>query len=71
MHNKDSKTLKSAKRMFLAASAFVPMLFNGCAQTGTASKQSYVPSANPAMYHYNPATHDFETRWPFGPANYH
>jgi hypothetical protein len=68
MHNKDSKTLKSAKRMFLAALAFVPMLFNGCAQTGTASN---VSSANPAMYHYNPGTRDFETRWPFGPANYH
>jgi hypothetical protein len=71
MHKTNFKTLKSTKRMFLAALAFVPMLFNGCAQTGTASKQSNVSSANPAMYNYNPGTRDFETRWPFGPANYH
>jgi hypothetical protein len=71
MHETNFKTLKSTKRMFLMALALVPMLFNGCAQTGTASKQSNVGSANPAMYNYNPATRDFETRWPFGPANYH
>jgi hypothetical protein len=71
MRKTNFKTLKSAKRMFLAALAMVPMLLNGCAQTGTASKQSNVSSANPAMYNYNPATRDFETRWPFGPANYH
>jgi hypothetical protein len=71
MHNTNLKTLRAANRMLLAALAFVPMLLNGCAQTGTASNQSNTASANPAMYHYNPGTRDFETRWPFGPANYH
>jgi PBP1b-binding outer membrane lipoprotein LpoB len=71
MDKTNFKTLKIAQRIPLAALAFLPMLFNGCAQTGTASKQSNVPSANPALYNYNPASRDFETRWPFGPANYH
>jgi hypothetical protein len=71
MDNTNFKTLKTAHRILLAALAFLPMLFSGCAQTGAASKQSNVASANPAMYNYNPGTRDFETRWPFGPANYH
>jgi hypothetical protein len=70
MHKTNFKTLQSTKLMFLAL-AFVPTLLNGCAQSGTASKQSNTASANPAMYNYNPGTRDFETRWPFGPANYH
>jgi hypothetical protein len=70
MQKTSFKTIKSAKRMFSAASVFVPMLFNGCAQTSTAANQSHTASANPAMYHYNPGTRDFETRWPFGPGNY-
>jgi hypothetical protein len=71
MQSTKFKTLDPMKRIFLTALAFLPVLFGGCAQTGTASKQSNTASANPAMYHYNPGTRDFETRWPFGPANYH
>jgi hypothetical protein len=72
MHNTNFKRLKTAQRISLVALAFLPMLLSGCAQTGTAStKQSNTASANPAMYNYNPGTRDFETRWPFGPANYH
>ena len=70
MDKTNFKTLKSTKLMFLAL-AFVTTLLHGCAQSGTASKQSNTASANPAMYNYNPGTRDFETRWPFGPANYH
>ncbi len=70
MHNTNLKTLKFVKRTFLAALTFPPILFSGCAQSGRTGNQS-IPADNPAMYHYNPATRGFETRWPFGPANYH
>jgi hypothetical protein len=71
MQKTNFKPFRSARRIFLAALAFVPMLLNGCAQIGTASNQSNSALDNPAMYHYNPGTRGFETRWPFGPANYH
>lgn len=72
MHRKSFKRLLS-KRNLLSAVALGPLLLSGCAHTGAggAANRQTVPSANPAMYGYNPGTHDFETRWPFGPANYH
>ena len=71
MQKTNFKALQCAKLMFLVMLAFMPMLFQGCAQTGTASSRSNTASANPAMYNYNPSSRAFETRWPFGPANYH
>jgi len=70
MHNTKFKTFTFVKRTSLAALAFAPVLFCGCAQTGKTANRSN-SLGNPAMYNYNPGTRDFETRWPFGPANYH
>jgi hypothetical protein len=71
MHSTNLKCLLS-KRNFLAALVVGPLLVSGCAHTGggTVGRQR-IPSANPARYTYNPGSRDFETRWPFGPANYH
>jgi hypothetical protein len=71
MHSTNLKCLRS-KRNYLAALVVGPLLVSGCAHTGggTAGRHR-IPSDNPAMYRFNPATHDFEGRWPFGPANYH
>jgi hypothetical protein len=70
MHHTDWRPRRPFKRMFSTALAVAPVLFSGCARTGgTADRASVV--ANPAMYHYDPGTRGFETRWPFGPANYH
>jgi hypothetical protein len=71
MQNTNFQTPKCAKPLFLVAFVFVPMLFGGCAHTGGASSRTSSILSNPAMYNYNPATRDFETRWPFGPANFH
>ena len=70
MHRNHCKCLVS-KPKFLAALFLGPLLLSGCAHTNGTAGNHAVPSANPAMYSYNPGTHDFETRWPFGPANYH
>jgi hypothetical protein len=69
MHSNNFRCLVS-KRNLLAALVLGPLLLSGCAHTGGTAGQA-VPSANPARYSYNPASRDFETRWPFGPANYH
>ena len=63
-------TIFSLRRLFLVAAIFSTIIFSGCAQGGGPAKESTAAS-NPAMYHYNPGTRGFETRWPFGRANYH
>jgi hypothetical protein len=70
MHKKNWNTFISANIMPMAVFTLAAVLFCGCTQTGKTSNQASI-SANPAMYHYNPGSRDFETRWPFGPANYH
>jgi hypothetical protein len=56
--------------LLLAAGIFSAIIFSGCAQGGGPARESSTAS-NPAIYHYNPGSRGFESRWPFGPANYH
>jgi hypothetical protein len=63
-------TIFSLRRLLFAAGIFSAIIFSGCAQGGGPAKES-AGASNPPMYHYNPGTRGFETRWPFGPANYH
>ncbi len=68
--NFDRANIAVLQRLLLVAAMFPAVMLSGCAQSGGTSNQSGT-SSNPAMYTYRPGSRSFETRWPFGPANYH
>ena len=72
MQNKnfDRSNIAGLQRLLLVAVIFPAIMLSGCAQSGGSASQSS-SSSNPAMYTYRPGSRSFETRWPFGPANYH